>query len=151
MKCENCGKNIANVHYRSSYNGNVTEKHLCSECAEELGYNKEFFGEDMFSDFFDGFFGRDAFAGFGGLGGFGMMPLVMPTMMMPRLEIRYGDPEEKPEENAEEKPQEEAKADPEMSRRRELNALRSQLRKAVREERYEDAAKLRDEIKELEK
>ena len=73
MKCENCGKNIANVHYKANYNGNVTEKHLCSDCAAKMGLNNNIFGEDMFNDFFDGFFGRDFFRPFGS---FGMMPVM---------------------------------------------------------------------------
>ena len=107
----------------------------------------------MFTDFFDGFFGRDAFAGFGRLGGFGMMPFMMPTMLLPRLEIRYGnEPEESADtEKTADKAPETAEADPEMSRRRELNELRSKLDEAVKEERFEDAIGLRDKIRELEK
>ena len=40
MKCENCGKNEVTFVYQSSVNGNVTEKHLCAECAEKLGYTQ---------------------------------------------------------------------------------------------------------------
>ena len=143
MKCEKCGKNIANVHYRANYNGNVTEKHLCSQCAKEMGYDNDIFGEEMFSDFFNdfnGMFNRNFF------GGFGMMPFMMPTMVMPRLEIKYDNAPQTLEENT----KTDSKADPELSKRRQINALRSQLKKAVKEERFEDAAKLRDEIKELE-
>ena len=38
MKCENCGKNEVTFVYRSNVNGHVEEKHLCSDCAEKLGY-----------------------------------------------------------------------------------------------------------------
>lgn len=153
MKCENCGKNIANVHYRANYNGNVTEKHLCSECAEKMGYDRDIFGGDMFSDFMGSFLGRDFFTGFGRLGGFGMMPFMIPTMMLPRLEIRYGEEDEETAKEAktEEKAPETAETDPELSRRRELNELRSKLEAAVKEERFEDAIELRDKIRELEK
>ena len=71
MKCQNCGKNECSFHYTSSINGKTTEVHLCSECADKLGYsNNVFFNtsdlfEDMVSDFFGG---RSA------LGGFGMLP-----------------------------------------------------------------------------
>ena len=153
MKCDNCGKNIANVHYRTNYNGNITEKHLCSECAAKMGYDRDIFGGEMFSDFFNSFTGRDLFSGIGRLGGFGMMPFVIPTMMLPRLEIRYGAEEGETGEKAqtEEKTEETAGTDPELSRRRELNELRSKLEAAVREERFEDAIGLRDRIRELEK
>ena len=46
MKCTNCGKNEANYHYTSNINGNVTERHLCAECAAGLG--REY---DLFDDF----------------------------------------------------------------------------------------------------
>ena len=38
MKCENCGKNEVTFVYRSNVNGHVEEKHLCSDCAEKLGW-----------------------------------------------------------------------------------------------------------------
>lgn len=37
MLCEKCKKNTATVHYRYSENGNVTELHLCPECAKNEG------------------------------------------------------------------------------------------------------------------
>ena len=40
MKCENCGKNEVTFVYQSNINGKVSEKHLCSECAEKLGYSQ---------------------------------------------------------------------------------------------------------------
>ncbi len=40
MLCENCKKENATFHYRHSENGNVTEAHLCGKCAAELGYLK---------------------------------------------------------------------------------------------------------------
>ncbi len=68
MKCENCGKNEVTFVYQSNINGKVTEKHLCSECAEKLGYTQKiaahsqrmmqnFFGNSIFGNsFFDDFF-----------------------------------------------------------------------------------------------
>ena len=41
MKCENCGKNEVTFVYRSNVNGHVEEKHLCSDCAEKLGYTQQ--------------------------------------------------------------------------------------------------------------
>ena len=68
MKCENCGKNEVTFVYQSNINGQITEKHLCSECAEKLGYTQKiaahsqrmmqnFFGNSLFGNsFFDDFF-----------------------------------------------------------------------------------------------
>ena len=36
MLCEKCNKNIANVYLKNNINGNVTESYLCSSCAGEL-------------------------------------------------------------------------------------------------------------------
>lgn len=38
MLCEKCGKNNATTHIRSVVNGVVTEKNLCSQCAVNEGY-----------------------------------------------------------------------------------------------------------------
>lgn len=39
MKCESCGENEAKFHYTKIFNGNMEEKHLCEECAAK---NNEF-------------------------------------------------------------------------------------------------------------
>ena len=68
MKCENCGKNEVTFVYQSNVNGQVEEKHLCSDCAEKLGYTQRmdarsqrmmqnFFGNSSSeAGFFDDFF-----------------------------------------------------------------------------------------------
>jgi Uncharacterized protein with conserved CXXC pairs len=69
MKCEHCGKNEATFYYKSNINGNVTEHHLCSDCARELGYadsmEKSFgsFGQGLFGGFDDFFAPMPALAG----------------------------------------------------------------------------------------
>lgn len=45
MLCQNCEKNEATTHIKQIINGDMTENHLCSECAAHLGYT------DMFSGF----------------------------------------------------------------------------------------------------
>ena len=63
MKCDNCGKNEVTFVYQSNVNGNVTERHLCTDCAEKLGYSQKlaahsqrmmrgFLGGGLFEDFF---------------------------------------------------------------------------------------------------
>lgn len=39
MLCEKCGKNTATTHIRSVVNGVVSERNLCKFCAAEEGYN----------------------------------------------------------------------------------------------------------------
>ena len=42
MKCSNCGKNNANVSFNQNINGEVTNLHLCEECAHKLGIFNSF-------------------------------------------------------------------------------------------------------------
>lgn len=154
MKCEKCGKNAASVHYRTNYNGKVTEKHLCAECAHEDGLDNEFFGKDMFEDLFNDFFGGRSLFGRSLFDGFGLMPSMLRTLTLPRFDILFDgvETEQKTENKTEAKTEEKpVEVDPEISRKRELNALREQLKKAVGEENYEEAIVLRDKIRELEK
>lgn len=37
MLCENCGKRVANVQYSENINGRKKELHLCQECSQKLG------------------------------------------------------------------------------------------------------------------
>ena len=59
MKCQNCGKNNANVRYTQVINGDKMELCLCDECANEMniGMNFNFGINDVFSTFFDDFTG----------------------------------------------------------------------------------------------
>lgn len=55
MICQHCNKNEANTHIKKSINGEVTEMHLCSKCASELGVTEEFRMPTM-GEFFAGSF-----------------------------------------------------------------------------------------------
>lgn len=63
MLCQNCKKNEATTHIKRVLNGEATESHLCSSCAQNLGVGSFF---DDFSlnmpDIFSHFFGDSAFA-----------------------------------------------------------------------------------------
>ncbi|MBQ8504612.1 MAG: UvrB/UvrC motif-containing protein [Clostridia bacterium] len=63
MLCQNCKKNEATTHIKRVLNGEATESHLCSNCAQSLGVGNFF---DDFSlnmpDIFSGFFGDSVFA-----------------------------------------------------------------------------------------
>lgn len=58
MLCQNCKVNEANTHIKRVVNGEATQKHLCSSCAQSLGYDN-FFSDftfnlpSLFSSFFD--------------------------------------------------------------------------------------------------
>jgi len=158
MKCQKCGKNEVIFHYTSNINGNVTEKHLCSSCAAESGYDMEqMFDLRQLADFeniFNGMFPMSS-----GLGG--IMPLAIPVMQTHSLypftfkrrpginanalreqsdSCICGCGQKITKENV-------ADVDKEMNERRELNM---QMRIAVENEEFEKAAELRDKIKSLE-
>lgn len=44
MICQACGKNTATTHIKTTVNGRLTELHLCPECAREQGYTHLFDG-----------------------------------------------------------------------------------------------------------
>ena len=152
MKCTNCGKNNASYHYRYNLNGKVTEAHLCPECAATVGAEAEAdmtkamndaFSEfdNMFDGFFGGFFGR---RGMNPFSSFGLPGLVMPRLAFAAPAEKAGSAEASPEA----KP---AAVDAELSKRREINALREEMRAAAEAEDYEKAAEIRDRLRELEK
>ena len=147
MKCQNCGKNEINFHYSSNVNGNVSEAHLCSECASKMGYG---FGRAIAVDsIFDS-----------------LIPLLMPRspMTAQMTDFSYGTPwlswartgldsgecgcggscEMPISENND------VELDGEMKKRREINVIREQMLLAAEKEDYEKAAELRDQIKQME-
>lgn len=150
MKCENCGKNEVNFVYQSNVNGHAEEAHLCSECAEKLGYTRavaaqsrrmmqNFFGGGLLDDFFSpqpyllgsSFFGENLFDDF--------------FRQMPALGAGTAEPQE-----TQEKPLVEEKDRSRFSKMRQLNALRLEQKAAVLREDFEKAAQLRDQIRRLE-
>ena len=124
MLCERCGKREANVHITRNINGRVTKENVCSECADMAGEMN--FGSVM----------RDFFSS------------VMPARAR-RFDYRgheaiseYAGCEDCLEESYPEFKQKETNED-------KITELTLRLKQAVNEERYEDAARLRDEIKSL--
>lgn len=150
MKCQNCGKNEVNFIYKSNVNGHVEEAHLCSECAEKLGYTQAvaaqsrrmmqgFFGGGLLDDFFSPqpyllgspFFGENPFDDF--------------FQQMPALGAGTAAPQE-----TQEKPLVEEKERSRFAKMRQLNALRLEQKAAVLREDFEKAAQIRDQIRQLE-
>lgn len=132
MKCENCGRNDATFYYRSNVNGCVSEAHLCGACASALGYRTELSGawDDLFS-LLPRVVGGEDFA-----------PSFTPAARR-ALHILPGEEEH-------EQPLLSEQEQRELRRERERNALHIALDEALEQENYEQAAKLRDELKRLE-
>ena len=149
MKCDRCKKNEACCNSITNINGKVTEKHLCGECASkdnEFEINSRSYLDDFMSDFktsfsyftnpfsstmldFDDFFDNEFGNNF----------------------LKFNSSKEN--NNESEKTLKSSKKKDEISENEkkalELKKLDIQLKKAVVEERYEDAIILRDKIKEL--
>ena len=146
MRCDRCGKNEATFYYKSNINGKVTQIHLCHQCAEELGYTDSFRSAGMTGGLFGDFFSRP----FGMLepffNGFGSRML---TEFPEPVDV-LGQARESvsaPEEHSDLLPKDEQDA---LTKQRKRNALQTQLNLAVEAERFEEAAKLRDELRALE-
>ena len=147
MKCDRCGRNESTFYYKSNINGKVTQVHLCPQCAEELGYTDSFRSAGMTGGLFGDFFSRP----FGMLepllGGFGSRLLTeFPEPVDVLGQARETAPSQ--EEGGDLLPKDQQDA---LTKQRKRNALQTQLNLAVEEERFEEAAKLRDELKALEK
>ena len=152
MKCENCGKNEVTFVYQSNVNGQITEKHLCAECAERLGYTQRLAAQSQ--RMMRGLFGGGLFDDF-----FTPVPSLLSRMNrmledpfddffadMPALGAPAEAKQEAPKAQEALLEQEEQN---EISRKRQLNALRMEMQKAVQEENFERAAELRDQIHSL--
>lgn len=167
MLCEHCHKKEATVHYTEIVNGRRTEEHLCADCAgkAQLGtamprmdfFRDSFFGDSFFRDFWD-----EPVRTLRRLA----CPTCGTTLDTVREEGRLGCPDcyetfreslapffgknqeggshtGMTPETAAPAPAEEKKetADPHAAE------LREKLAALVKEENYEEAAKVRDELK----
>lgn len=152
MKCENCGKNEVTFVYQSNINGNFTEKHLCSECAEKLGYSQQVIRRTQ--RLLPGFFNDDPFEE--------LLPVNSIIATFRRMSQMMENPFDDlfagmpalgaPEVPQEQKPDHLLNQDDqnEFAKARQLNALRVELQQAIQQENYERAAELRDQIRALE-
>lgn len=138
MKCERCGKNEATFCFKSNINGKITEQHLCADCARELGYTDKLRSHSLFDD---DFFTRP----------FRLFePLFAP--MGARLLTEFPEPmceDEQPRVAVHERNLVDDAEQEKWKSERERNALQAQLKNAIEEENFEEAARLRDAIRDL--
>ena len=140
MKCQHCGKKEATFYYKSTVNGRTIEAHVCPDCAAEQGYDKVFHDmhrrsrrmfRDPFSLLSDPFFDR--------------MLTEFPAPGNTLAEAK-DTAAQKTERSI--LPEEESRS---FDLQRQRNALEYRLRQAVDAENYEEAARLRDELRALPK
>lgn len=167
MLCSKCGKREATTHYKQTINGKTIVMNVCSECAEEMGLAQMFHGFGGFN-----FNIGDVFAGL--LGNFSSSSLpaqentVCPEChsdlrtiinsgkigcskcyttfrneLIPTIEQLHGKVyhQGKLPRSAGEAARQKAH----------LSSLKKKLEEAIRTQDFENAAKYRDEIQELEK
>ena len=179
MKCEKCGKNEATTYYKETLNGQTREMHLCADCAKEMNLGGAFqtafagMANALFSDPFHSMAGGalgSLWSDMMGLPAGGSLPGAArqcPTCGMTESELRRtgraGCPDcyhafedilspyirrvhgadahigSAPQRAPSEAPQ----VDP-------IAELRAKQQEAVQNENYEEAARLRDEIRRLE-
>jgi len=174
MLCDNCGKNEANVKYTQIINGVKKEMKLCEKCSKELGIDdinfnmpidfSSFLG-DLISDYEENNFMpmmptpkklkchycNTTYSEFLNTGKFGCAECydafsnkIESVLKRIHGSNKYLGRKSKKAVNKVQKNQEQKEDD-------KLKKLEKDLKQAIKEERYEDAAKLRDEIKKLEK
>ena len=173
MLCQNCGKNEANFKYTQIINGVKKELTLCSECARKLGVDSidipinftsflgDFFNDYAESSLLPSFSTNDVkcktcnmtYNDFINTGMFGCSDCydVFSNPIDSLLKNLHGTSKHigRGVKNAKVAQIEKTnKVEPIKNKKDELQ---KQLDKAIKEERYEDAAKLRDKIKEIEK
>lgn len=172
MLCQKCNQNEATVHFRQNINGEVSEIHLCQQCASELGYDSVFNELDEFSPFGALNMGVQKFLG--SLFSQELPSLKVPSTrkcsfcgttledfaqtamagcahcydeflndMMPYIQRIHGKTKHVGKIPA--------TAGKQLKLQRELTSLKKQLNDAVNAQEYEKAAELRDKIKEIEK
>ncbi len=161
MLCQKCHKNSATVHIKQVINGEVSERMLCSECAEKENLGTFFSGgaDSLFSGFFS-----DSILGGTGIAEKKICPLCKSTKRELAKTGRAGCAEcynvfseelskiiygihghtthsgSAPGKHVEE-----------LTKRDEIEALKKEQEEAVLSENYEKAAEIRDKIKAIEK
>lgn len=153
MFCDKCGKNYATTHIKTVVNGIVTEQNLCSECAAESGYTG--FGGGSISQILSTMLGGNNFNSNGvkcshcgtdfaeisktGKVGCSECYKTFKKELLPYLRRIHGSV--KHTGNV---------PNIEVSKKDTVQELKTRLSRLIEEENYEEAAVVRDKIRELE-
>ena len=175
MMCQNCGKNEVTFRYTQVINGVKKELNLCDNCARELGLKDMSFSMPIsFSNFFSDFFNENTsnmfpsimgtqtlqcktcgttFDDFINSGEFGCSSCyelfedriepILKNLQGANRHVGRGYREITSKSGSKAK-----KATPKKEESKQ-EKLQKDLQKAIKDERYEEAAKIRDELKKL--
>ncbi len=163
MRCESCGKNEAKFHYTKIFNGNMEEKHLCESCAgNDPDFDFDFDFEKPFSmhKLFTGLIGSSVekkedeielrcekcgqtYSEFRSKGKFGCDECyaIFKSKLNPLIKGLHGQNHHTgkiPKHSNEH-----------VFLKREKDNLKKELEDAVKDERFEAAAVLRDKLKDI--
>ena len=173
MLCENCNKNEANVKYTQIINGEKKEMFLCESCAKKLGINNMNFDMPInLSNFFGDFLGEyeetpfahqllgtnelkckdcnmtyEEFKNTGKMGCANCYE-TFSNKIDPLLKRLHGSTKYVGRKSNSKK--EEIITSKKGDNVEELESLKEKITTLIKEEKYEEAAKVRDEIKKLE-
>ena len=136
MKCEKCRKYEATFHKVININGHIAEQHLCEKCASKSNITSETFNE-ILSEFkkSEGLFNQSFFNN----NLFNEKQNKSSIMIDRKSEYVVDDNKINLQELLTTK------------KEKKLNKLNEELEKAIKEERYEDASKIKSEINKIEK
>ncbi|MDI3328266.1 MAG: UvrB/UvrC motif-containing protein [Alicyclobacillaceae bacterium] len=163
MICQQCGKRPATVHMTKIVNGQKSERHLCESCANESGELQFVPGPFSFPNILGSFFHTDAPPGSPPT-----QSLRCPTCGLTYQQFtqasRFGCPDcyrafsnlldpvlRRIHGSATHTGKVPRRGGGKLRLRRELEHLKQQLQEKVRAEQFEEAARLRDQIRELER
>ena len=168
MKCENCNDRSATFFFEQSINGEKHSRHLCHTCAESLGFIRK--GQGLLDESFSPLFGShtamlDEIFGFAGQGikaqkcegcGATWQELARSGKVgCPRCYQTFGEALQPTLRSLHGNVTHTGRAPADRLAKRErkdkLTELRRALGEAVAAENFEDAARIRDEIRALEK
>jgi protein arginine kinase activator len=158
MLCTKCGVKNAVLHYTKNYNGEITEHHLCQECAQEEGLfgNLSLDFGDLFKDVFGNEFipshtpslrcpecgmTLDLFEKTGRMGCSECYDTFY-SQITPVLKRIHGSTVHTGKLTKE--------VQGEVKAKRQIDRLRKELKEAITNEEFEKAASLRDQIREME-
>lgn len=165
MLCQSCGKNQANTHIKRIINGELTEYMLCEKCAAKMGYSNIFEGFGLGFDFdnlLGSFFANNepklmplvnkrcdfcgaSFEDISSTGKVGCAKCydVFFEQLMPSIKRLHGNIKHSG------KCASAATLSEENSIKNQIQALNERMKVAISEQNFEEAAKIRDELKVL--